>query len=615
MNRIAAPTLSGLAIALGLAPLTAQAPVDPEAQRIFETALEKRYERWATVDNYTVVRTFNGAEQTQYYEKVLVDGMPAFRLVPPHEYESKELEEALGGGMGMPADGGIPSGGAAASGAAASRPSSSGAGESRGGIPTGGTELPGGAMPQLPELPVDIPLPENLPELPEELEQVAGAVSNLRDRIREASEAVGSARGAARDASNMASGGGVPGGGGGGLGGAAGSALGMAAGGAQQQLMQKGMEGLMSLVESQGDGSEDAQNDARSERMMFEELGRRTRLTGTEVVDGAECFVLVAEDLEGLDLGAATGEDANFALKTITSWIDTEDYVPRRTLMEGEIEMEGEPIPIGFEMVDQDYRRVETMYEPHHRVISSTGMMDAMMAALSPKEKEEMRQAVEQLDEMEKQMSQIPAAQREMIMSQMGPQIEQLRKIAEGTAEEAPDMVMETLDMRVNEGPPTLLGRGDLVVEGDVALELERVLATVGTGPHPEGDGTLSAVQFVGGLEGELTMFLQVNIEGEFPDAGTAEGNGVVAFAWADGSNAALQAAEGTMTLTITSRTSLRITGEFSFQATGERQAEGERIEIAGEVRGTFDAPIPTAVPGLDAMGMPQGMPPQRPPP
>ena len=41
--------------------VTAQAPIDAEAQRILETAMEKRHQRWVGVDNYTLFQSMNGA--------------------------------------------------------------------------------------------------------------------------------------------------------------------------------------------------------------------------------------------------------------------------------------------------------------------------------------------------------------------------------------------------------------------------------------------------------------------------------------------------------------------------------------------------------------------------
>ncbi|HEM46291.1 MAG TPA: hypothetical protein ENO23_04510, partial [Alphaproteobacteria bacterium] len=83
-----------------------------DAADVVRTALEKRLERWEGVDDYTVYGTFRGSESVRYYEKITVDGRPAFRLVPPTEYEGRELEEAgLAGGLPTrtaPGDGALP---------------------------------------------------------------------------------------------------------------------------------------------------------------------------------------------------------------------------------------------------------------------------------------------------------------------------------------------------------------------------------------------------------------------------------------------------------------------------------------------------------------------------
>jgi len=57
-----------------------------EAGDILTTAQARQAERWATVNNYSVVQSISGIEVIQYYEKFEVDGQVAFRLVPAVEY-------------------------------------------------------------------------------------------------------------------------------------------------------------------------------------------------------------------------------------------------------------------------------------------------------------------------------------------------------------------------------------------------------------------------------------------------------------------------------------------------------------------------------------------------
>lgn len=89
---------------------TALAQAARDARSVIERVLEKRAERLAGVENYTIVQTVNGAEATLYFERVEVNGVTMFRIVPPEEYQGKALERAgLGGAAGGGPGGGPPS--------------------------------------------------------------------------------------------------------------------------------------------------------------------------------------------------------------------------------------------------------------------------------------------------------------------------------------------------------------------------------------------------------------------------------------------------------------------------------------------------------------------------
>ena len=71
---------------LAVATLTSTA-TPQEAKDIFKSAQARQAERYATVDNYSVVQSMGGIETSQYFEKFEVNGQPAFRLVPILEYQ------------------------------------------------------------------------------------------------------------------------------------------------------------------------------------------------------------------------------------------------------------------------------------------------------------------------------------------------------------------------------------------------------------------------------------------------------------------------------------------------------------------------------------------------
>lgn len=95
-----------LAPALPLVAAVTMSAPQQNAQQVFETMQAKQAERWATVDNYAVFQSTMGLVAPIYFEKILVgeNKIPAFRFVPPSEYQRPEGQTAedtrrLGAGM------------------------------------------------------------------------------------------------------------------------------------------------------------------------------------------------------------------------------------------------------------------------------------------------------------------------------------------------------------------------------------------------------------------------------------------------------------------------------------------------------------------------------------
>jgi len=147
-------------------------------------------------------------------------------------------------------------------------------------------------------------------------------------------------------------------------------------------------------------------------------------LVGTETVDGQKAYHLVAENLERT---RSFSQDQEFTLQTINAWIDAEEYVPLKLVMDGTMDTDGTPRPVTIENIERDYRNVpgSNMYEPYEQVMRLTGEM-------ADETKKQMEEARAQLEEFDKQMTEMPESQRKMMMSMMGEQIEMMRKMAAG---------------------------------------------------------------------------------------------------------------------------------------------------------------------------------------
>jgi hypothetical protein len=113
--------------------------------------------------------------------------------------------------------------------------------------------------------------------------------------------------------------------------------------------------------------------------------------------------------------------------------------------------------PMTIEKLDQDFRQVGSLYEPHHQLMRISGVMDAM----DPKERAEMEKAVKEMEDLEQKLKELPEAQRKMIMSRMGPQIEMMERMAAGGAIEVPIDINRIV---VNQGPPGQIAMGKAAV-------------------------------------------------------------------------------------------------------------------------------------------------------
>lgn len=146
------------------------------------------------------------------------------------------------------------------------------------------------------------------------------------------------------------------------------------------------------------------------------------QLVGEESVDGKPTWQLRAEDL---DLSQSMSSE-DVSIDSMTMWIGKDRYLPLKMRMEGTANMEGQSRPIVIDMLASDFREVpgSKLVEPFRRVVSISGIT----AGIDEAQVAEARKA---MAEMEKQLASMPESQREMMESMMGPQLEQMRKLAQ----------------------------------------------------------------------------------------------------------------------------------------------------------------------------------------
>lgn len=156
------------------------------------------------------------------------------------------------------------------------------------------------------------------------------------------------------------------------------------------------------------------------------EFARRAKLVGSEKVINRDAYLLQAK---GLNRVLPEADGRQMTVNDFSLWIDKEHCVPLKTRIDGVVKAEGEEQPVVIQRLDRDYRAVpgSNMFEPFRQVMSMT--MKGMMTA---EEQGKLQEAKRQLEQMEAQLAQLPPAQREMMMARFKPQIEMIKRMADG---------------------------------------------------------------------------------------------------------------------------------------------------------------------------------------
>jgi len=175
----------------------------------------------------------------------------------------------------------------------------------------------------------------------------------------------------------------------------------------------------------------------------FMEIADHATIQGTETIDGKACHVVHVADMSVVDWDPQMGEeDAEFRPKTGTFYIDRDEYLLRKMIIDAEIEREGQATPVTMQMMLGDYREVEGLVHPWVTQMKISGLAGAMS-------EEEMAQAKESLAEIKKRMAEMDEAQRKMMEDMMSGQIEKLEEMVESGEMEVTITVKE---LRVNTG-------------------------------------------------------------------------------------------------------------------------------------------------------------------
>lgn len=177
--------------------------------------------------------------------------------------------------------------------------------------------------------------------------------------------------------------------------------------------------------------------DASANAAAMASLAQRMRHVGTERIDGTTTQHLRAE---GLGQRHATSDGGQMEIETLDLWVDDRNCVPLKFAMAGKHTSEGKTQPVNIERINSLYRAVpgSKMYEPFRQVMRIKG-------AMTEAQQRELRASQAKLEDLERQLAQMPAGQRDMIMQRMGPQMETMKRMASGGGLEVVTEVQQIL--------------------------------------------------------------------------------------------------------------------------------------------------------------------------
>jgi outer membrane lipoprotein-sorting protein len=162
---------------------------------------------------------------------------------------------------------------------------------------------------------------------------------------------------------------------------------------------------------------------------------------GTDKVDGHKTHILSFKDMEMMGVGEMQKVSGKL-------WVDARDWVIRKMEMDMVwIDEEGEKIPVKTIARMEDFRKVNGMLMPYRTV-------SGMPIEMTPEEEQEMRKG---LEEIRRELEQMPPAERKMIEKMMKPQIEMMERALAGAGIE---IVTVVKDVKINTGLSDVLFDG-----------------------------------------------------------------------------------------------------------------------------------------------------------
>ncbi len=173
---------------------------------------------------------------------------------------------------------------------------------------------------------------------------------------------------------------------------------------------------------------------------VFEHLLMHSRYMGMERIDDLNTHVIFIDDMRVL---MEAFDDMDEPIGSLSLFFDDEHWVLRKMKFSAMAEIEeGDVRQIEPVMRMKDYRNIDGLMIPFRTTITVHGLSDY----LSDAEREE---AMAALEELEKELEQMPAEQRNMLEQMMGGQLDQLRQML---ADDMIEFAIEVKEVHVNTG-------------------------------------------------------------------------------------------------------------------------------------------------------------------
>jgi len=207
--------------------------------------------------------------------------------------------------------------------------------------------------------------------------------------------------------------------------------------------------------------------------------------------------------MSDVGLTEETSDGGSVTINEIHAWIDADAYVRTKTRFVGVMQTDGQSQDFFMETEWSDFEHVPgtALYEPMREDMRVGGM-------ISDADRAQMAEAEKELAAFEQQLASMPASQRKMMESMVGPQIEQYRSLVNGGAVEISAV---TTAIIVN---PQMVDPDNTIVAGVERDQADRLirriqqdLETLGYDPGVlNGDLTSQTVTAISQFEASMGM-------------------------------------------------------------------------------------------------------------